>query len=115
MLKIWNDYDRESENPPRTGHRPLGRTADAGLAAAAVDDPLGRAPQGGGRRGRQRRAPVRRRSVRTLWADPRGICQLATVDRPQRHARPGRNADPAIYRSLRAPTAFLKVSGPDQI
>src|SRR3546814_8006107 len=73
MLKIWNDYDRESENPPRTGHRPLGRTADAGLAAAAVDDPLGRAPQGGGRRGRQRRALVRRRSVRTLWADPRGI------------------------------------------
>src|SRR3546814_7676111 len=68
MLKIWNDYDRESENPPRTGHRPLGRTADAGLAAAAVDDPLGRAPQGGGRRGRQRRALVRRRSVRTLWA-----------------------------------------------
>src|SRR3546814_7714826 len=111
MLKIWNDYDRESENPPRTGHRPLGRTADAGLAAAAVDDPLGRAPQGGGRRGRQRRALVRRRSVRTLWADPRGICQLATVDRPQRHARTARDAHPALSRPLRAPTAFLKGAG----
>src|SRR3546814_10146029 len=75
------------------------------LFRSAVDDPLGRAPQGGGRRGRQRRAPVRRRSVRTLWADPRGICQLATVDRPQRHARTARHAHPALSRSLRAPTA----------
>src|SRR3546814_21000365 len=104
MLKIWNDYDRESENPPRTGHRPLGRTADAGLAAAAVADPLGRAPQGGGRRGRQRRPLVRRRSVRTIWAAPRGTCQLATVARPTRHSQTARDTQPAVYRTPRPPT-----------
>src|SRR3546814_3044776 len=84
------------------------------LFRSAVDDPLGRAPQGGGHRGRQRRAFVRRRSVRTLWADPRGICQLATFDRPQRHALTARDAHPALSRPLRAPTAFLKGAGPDQ-
>jgi hypothetical protein len=51
---MWNDYDRESENPARTGYRPPRGAVDAGLAAPPVDDPLGRSPQGRGRRGRQR-------------------------------------------------------------
>src|SRR5690606_16079164 len=105
---LWNDHDREPENPPGPGHRPLGGTADTGLAAAAEHDPLGRAAQGRSRCGGQWRPVDGRRGVRALRADDRGIRQLAALDRSQRHAGPARDADPALSRSLRAPAAFLR-------
>src|SRR5690606_15394899 len=73
---------------------------------------LGRAAQGRGRGGGQRRPADHRRSARAVQPHARGVRRLAARSRPLRHARPPGHPHPALSRSLRAPAQILMAVRP---
>src|SRR6185312_313590 len=101
---------REPEDSSGPGHRTSRRAADARLVAAGRHHPLGGPPEGRGRCGSGGRSPERRRRLQALFAEPRGVHQLAARGRPQWHARPQGHPNQAIPRPVRAPAALLSAA-----